>query len=126
ALNKNIMVTGKGLAGFMQTGAGERLAFAAYVNMVPASADDPDAVQKIAGQALGEIAAAAYSATTGAQSAGEAKQSYDVLIRNGRIIDGSGNPWISGDIAIRGDRISAISHLSGAEAKRTIDASGLV
>jgi N-acyl-D-amino-acid deacylase len=126
ALNKNIMVTGKGLAGYMQTAAGERLAFAAYVNMVPASADDPDAVQKIAGQALGEIAAAAYSATTGAESAGAAKQFYDVLIRNGRIIDGSGNPWISGDIAIRGDRIAAIGHLSGAEAKRTINASGMV
>jgi N-acyl-D-amino-acid deacylase len=126
ALNKKIMVTGKGLAGYMQTAAGEHLAFAAYVNMVPVPADDPDAVQKTAGQALGEIAAAAYTAAISPDSAANANPSYDVLIRNGRIMDGSGNPWISGDVAIRGDRIAAIGHLSGAQAKRTIDASGMV
>src|SRR5580765_6855046 len=51
---------------------------------------------------------------------------YDVILRNGRIIDGSGNPWVSGDLAIRGDRIAAIGRLSGAHGKREIDASGLV
>lgn len=51
---------------------------------------------------------------------------YDVLIRNGHIIDGSGNPWYSGDIAIQGDRIVAIGKLENANAKRVIDASGLV
>lgn len=56
----------------------------------------------------------------------EASAPYDVIIRNGRIIDGSGNPWVSGDIAIRGDRIAAIGQLANAPAKRVIDASGLV
>src|SRR5208282_4419748 len=52
---------------------------------------------------------------------------YDVIIKNGKIIDGSGNPWVSGDIAIRGERIAAIGHFApAAHAKRVIDASGLV
>jgi N-acyl-D-amino-acid deacylase len=51
---------------------------------------------------------------------------YDVLIRHGHILDGTGNPWYAGDIAIQGDRIAAIGPLDGAQAKRVIDASGLV
>jgi N-acyl-D-amino-acid deacylase len=51
---------------------------------------------------------------------------YDVLIQNGRIMDGTGNPWYSADIAIRGNRIAAIGKLTGAKAKRVIDARGLV
>jgi len=51
---------------------------------------------------------------------------YDVVIRNGRIIDGSGSPWYSGDIGIRQGRIARIGNLSGAAAKRTIDARGMV
>jgi N-acyl-D-amino-acid deacylase len=126
ALNKNLMITGKGLAGYMQTSSGEHLAFAAYVNMVAAPMNDPDAVQKIAGEALGEIASAAYDASATSASAASANQKYDVIIKNGRIVDGSGNPWISGDVAIQGDRIAAIGNMPGAEAKRVVDASGLV
>ena len=51
---------------------------------------------------------------------------YDILIRHGHIIDGAGNPWYAGDIAIQGDRIAAIGTLGAAQAKRVIDASGLV
>jgi N-acyl-D-amino-acid deacylase len=51
---------------------------------------------------------------------------YDMVIENGRIIDGSGNPWVSGDVGIRGDRIAAIGNLHGAPAGRVIDATGLV
>ena len=52
---------------------------------------------------------------------------YDVIIKNGKIIDGSGNPWVSGDIGIRGERIAAIGHLDpAAHARRVIDAVGLV
>ncbi len=51
---------------------------------------------------------------------------YDLLIRNGKIIDGSGNPWYHADLAIRGDKIAAIGKLTSATAKRTIDAKGLV
>ena len=60
-LNGKMMLNGKGLAGYVITKSGRRLAFAAYVNHVSIPAD-PDAAQQIGGQALGEIAAAAYDA----------------------------------------------------------------
>lgn len=62
ALDKNLMVTGKGLAGYMTTRDGRHLAFAIYANRVTVTLDDPEATTKIVGQALGEIAAAAYDA----------------------------------------------------------------
>src|SRR6478672_648521 len=52
--------------------------------------------------------------------------SYDILIRGGRIVDGTGNPWYAGDVAIRADRIVAIGKLNHATAKRVIDATGMV
>jgi N-acyl-D-amino-acid deacylase len=55
-----------------------------------------------------------------------AAPAYDVLITHGRIIDGTGNPWYSGDVAIQGDRIVAIGKLDGANARRVIDAGGLI
>jgi PBP4 family serine-type D-alanyl-D-alanine carboxypeptidase len=61
ALNKKLMVTGKGLAGYMDAASGQHLILALYVNMVSVPLDDPDAAQKIAGEALGEIAAVAYA-----------------------------------------------------------------
>jgi len=54
---------------------------------------------------------------------------YDVLILNGRVVDGTGNAWYYGDIAIRGDRIVRITpagQLKNAQAGERIDASGLV
>jgi N-acyl-D-amino-acid deacylase len=127
ALNKDLMVTGKGLAGYVDTVNGERLAFAAYANNVPVKLDEHDAIQKVVGEALGEIAAAAYDAQPGEPVAMQRSSDYDVIIRNGKIIDGSGNPWVSGDIAIRGDRIAAIGNLApAAHARRVIDAAGLV
>lgn len=51
---------------------------------------------------------------------------YDLIVRNGRIVDGTGNPWFYGDLAVRGDRIAALGKLSGAAARREIDARGLV
>ena len=50
---------------------------------------------------------------------------YDLIIRNGKIMDGTGNPWFYGDVAITGDRITEIGHIEGS-AKREIDAKGLV
>ena len=50
---------------------------------------------------------------------------YDVLIRNGRVLDGSGNPWIATDIGIRGGRIVDMGRLERAAATRTIDVQGL-
>jgi len=60
-LNSRLMLNGKGLAGYVLTKSGKTLAFAAYVNHTSMPAD-PESAQKIAGQALGEIAAAAYDA----------------------------------------------------------------
>ncbi len=53
-------------------------------------------------------------------------QSYDVVIANGHIIDGTGSPWYSGDIGIRAGRIAAIGILTASPRKRTIDAHGEV
>ena len=55
-----------------------------------------------------------------------AAQPYDVVIRNGHIIDGTGSPWYAGDVGIRGGKIAALGHLEGAAAKRLIDAHGMV
>jgi N-acyl-D-amino-acid deacylase len=54
---------------------------------------------------------------------------YDLVIANGRIVDGTGNPWYEGDVGVRGDRIAAITPKGGladAAAKERVDASGLV
>lgn len=60
-------------------------------------------------------------------SATAAAQDYDVLIRNGHVIDGAGNPWFSADIGIVGDRIVFVGRAAPSViAKRTIDASGLI
>jgi len=53
-------------------------------------------------------------------------QDYDLIIRGGKVVDGSGNPWYHADIAIKNDRIAEIGQLSNHEAKRVIDAHGLV
>jgi dihydroorotase/N-acyl-D-amino-acid deacylase len=129
-LNGKMMLNGKGLAGFVITASGQKLAFAAYVNHVTIP-PDPDAAQEIGGQALGEIAAAAYDAPLPTPSASKsaspsAPGTYDIIIRNGHIIDGTGNPWYAADVAIQGDRIAAIGNLSNATGKREIDAKGQI
>ena len=53
-------------------------------------------------------------------------QDYDLIIRGGKVVDGSGNPWYHADIAIKNDRIAEIGQLSNHEAKRVINAHGLV
>src|SRR5271163_3722869 len=54
------------------------------------------------------------------------EQPFDVVITNGHIVDGTGSPWYSGDVGIRGGRIAAIGNLAGAPTKRTINAHGEV
>jgi N-acyl-D-amino-acid deacylase len=47
---------------------------------------------------------------------------YDILIRNAHAVDGSGNPWFRGDVAIKGGLIAAVGNLANATGARTIDA----
>jgi len=61
-----------------------------------------------------------------AQGVAAASAEYDVVIRNGHIIDGTGSPWYAGDLGIRDGHIAAIGDLSNAHAKQTIDAAGRV
>jgi N-acyl-D-aspartate/D-glutamate deacylase len=49
---------------------------------------------------------------------------YDIVIRNGRVLDGAGNPWILADVAVRSGRIVRVGHVEGA-GRREIDATGL-
>jgi dihydroorotase/N-acyl-D-amino-acid deacylase len=53
-------------------------------------------------------------------------QTYDLVIRNGHIVDGTGSPWYAADVAILDGRIAAIGRLDSAIAKQTIDATGMV
>ena len=50
---------------------------------------------------------------------------YDLIIRHGKIVDGSGNPWFYGDVAVKRDRIAGVGRIAG-EANRVIEADGLV
>ena len=61
-----------------------------------------------------------------ASPAQDPSAAFDVLITNGRVVDGTGAPWFRADVGIIGDRIAAIGQLSGREAKSRIDASNLV
>ena len=51
---------------------------------------------------------------------------YDLVIRNGRVMDGTGSPWYAADIGIRVGKIAGIGRLAGMPARRTIDARGMV
>src|SRR5262249_32703533 len=54
------------------------------------------------------------------------KKPFDIVIRNGQSVDGTGSPWYSGDLGIRDGKIAAIGNLEQAAGIRTIDAHGLV
>ena len=55
-----------------------------------------------------------------------AQEGFDIVIVGGRVVDGTGNPWVQTDVGIRGDRIARIGDLSDATATLEIDATGLV
>ncbi|HMC18100.1 MAG TPA: hypothetical protein VKH16_02700, partial [Gemmatimonadales bacterium] len=50
---------------------------------------------------------------------------YDLILKNGWIVDGSGNPRYKGDVAVQGDRLAAVGFLGGAQARETLDVAGL-
>src|ERR1700723_2210064 len=51
---------------------------------------------------------------------------FDLVVANGHIIDGTGSPWYSGDVGVRGGEIAALGNLRGFPRTRTIDAHGSV
>jgi N-acyl-D-amino-acid deacylase len=61
-----------------------------------------------------------------AQPSQKKEPDYDLLIRNGKIVDGSGNPWQYGDVAVGGSKIVAMGMKLAGSANREIDASGLI
>ena len=65
---------------------------------------------------------ALLAATAAAQEA----ERFDLIVRGGRVVDGTGNPWIRADVGVRGDRIARVGDLSGAAADRVVDAAGLI
>ena len=72
--------------------------------------------------ALGALAACGQPAPAPPNAAA----AFDVLITNGRVVDGTGAPWYRADIGIIGDRIAAIGQLAGRDAAARVDASNLV
>ena len=50
---------------------------------------------------------------------------FDILIRGGRVLDGTGNPWLHADVGIRGDRVVALGNLRGATAGTVLTADGM-
>ncbi|MGE3275622.1 MAG: amidohydrolase family protein [Vicinamibacterales bacterium] len=72
------------------------------------------------------LAVLTSSACQSAPAAPAAREDFDVLIRGGHVVDGTGNPWVAADVGIRDGRIAAIGHLAGRAASREIDATGLV
>ncbi len=51
---------------------------------------------------------------------------YDLVIREGKVVDGSGNPWFHADLAVRGGKIVAMGKIPPAKSARVIDARGLI
>src|SRR5207245_3945256 len=70
--------------------------------------------------------AAAFISACGKGETVKGKGAFDLVLKNGWIVDGSGNPRYRGDVAIRGDRIAAVGFLNEATARETLDVRGLV
>lgn len=77
------------------------------------------------------FAVSSGSATTterpaaGIASAGGDTAVADIILRGGRLLDGAGNPWVRGDVAVRGERIVAVGRLEDWTAPREVDVRGL-
>lgn len=58
--------------------------------------------------------------------AGAQEAEYDILLRGGHVLDGTGNPWFQADVAVEDGRIAAVGRLEDASAERVIDVSGKI
>lgn len=79
----------------------------------------------MAGRPVKRLACLALVLACGSPQGGTPR-AFDILLRGGWIVDGTGNPRYRGDVALRGDRIAALGYLPGAAARETLDVSGLV
>lgn len=71
------------------------------------------------------VLSAVLALLVGLGSPTAAQPSYDLLIKNGRVLDGSGNPWVRADVAVEEGRIAEVGRLDSARADTVIDATGL-
>ena len=79
---------------------------------------------------LGLIAAAgplspAESQQPGTVASGRASERFDILVRGGRVLDGTGNAWVQADVGIRNARVASVGDLRHASAETVLDAAGL-
>jgi len=79
--------------------------------------------RRLAGRVAGILALAGLAVSA---ALAQSSPDYDVIIRGGHIADGTGNPWYSGDVAVKDGHIAKIGQLEDATATREIDATGLV
>ncbi|MCR9296564.1 MAG: amidohydrolase family protein [bacterium] len=75
--------------------------------------------------AVNALASSSTAAITPSTEPQPKKAPYSLILRGGRIVDGTGNPWYLGDVAIKDDRIVAMGKVTG-QAEQVIDATGLV
>jgi N-acyl-D-amino-acid deacylase len=90
--------------------------------LIPAAARHPmhRRSRRIVPTALASLLLVLAPSLAGAQDNGP----FDLLVRGGRILDGTGNPWFRADIGVRDGRIVAVGMLPGATARRVVDATG--
>src|SRR5580700_1476699 len=104
-MNWGILVSLRTVSTETSNGMGQRLRLGGSLPLASVAAVAVLGVLLLDGRALGQSAPA--------QTAAPPTAAYDVVIRNGKIIDGTGSPWFAGDIGIRDGRIAAIGRVSG-------------
>ena len=72
------------------------------------------------------LAAANWSIRESGTPPGGAAKPFDVVVKNGHVLDGAGNPWYAADIGIQGDKIVAIGQIDASAGVKVIDATGKV
>ncbi len=73
-----------------------------------------------------KLAVLAFFSAACASGTSGTNEDFDILIENGKVVDGTGNPWFYADVGITGNSIVAVGDLAAKTARRTIDAEGLV
>src|SRR5437773_9441764 len=106
---------------------GRLRAAATIMKWIRTAVSEPESVMRRT-RSVVTLAIATALAAAGIASARLTAQpaAYDILIRGGHLVDGTGNPWVAADVAIKSGRVVAVGGLASAVAVRTIDARGLI